>query len=100
MQYIDKSGKYYYNFWSDGGVFFRLNLDTLNIDSSVYVGGIPIQGNFYKNIKNDCSLKVIDSDDGYDKYFLNLDNKEDRTSNKREKIDFFKFRTLFLHNRD
>jgi hypothetical protein len=100
MQYIDESGKYYYNFWSDGGVFFRLNLDTLNIDSSVYVGGIPIQGNFYKNIKNDCSLKVIDSDDGYDKYFLNLDNKEDRTSNKREKIDFFKFRTLFLHNRD
>jgi len=43
-------GKYFYNFWTDGGVFYRINLRTLTLDKSVKVGGIPIQGNYFKKI--------------------------------------------------
>ncbi len=50
--YIEPSGNYFYNFWSDGGVFFRINLNTLKSDKAVYVGGIPIQGNYYEKISS------------------------------------------------
>jgi len=48
--YVEPSGRYYYNFWSDGGVFFRIDLNSLKTDKGIYVGGIPIQGNYYEDI--------------------------------------------------
>ena len=68
MQYVSKDGKYYYNFWSDGGVFYRINLAELDVDSSIYVGGIPIQGNFYETINQSCDSNVS-ADDGFEQYF-------------------------------
>ncbi len=44
--YVDKENKYYYNTWTDGGVFYRIDLDKLELDKSTYSDGIPIQGNF------------------------------------------------------
>ena len=41
-------GNYFYNFWTDGGVFYRINLRTLSLDGSFYVGGVPIQGNYFR----------------------------------------------------
>jgi len=49
--YIEPNGRYFYNFWTDGGVFFRINLRYLRVDRAVYVGGIPIQGNYYPTVK-------------------------------------------------
>jgi len=43
-------GKYFYNFWTDGGVFYRVNLKTLKLNNYIYVGGIPIQGNYFRSI--------------------------------------------------
>ena len=48
--FINRNGKYFYNFWTDGGVFFRINLNRLKVDKAVYVGGVPIQGNYYRRI--------------------------------------------------
>jgi hypothetical protein len=44
--YIDDKEQYYYNSWTDGGIFFRVNLDTLDVDGSVYTGGIPIHASY------------------------------------------------------
>ncbi len=53
--YIDENKDYYYNFFTDGGVFFRYQLiDLVNnrpgnlaqVDASIYTGGIPIQGSY------------------------------------------------------
>jgi len=44
--YVDPENKYYYNAWTDGGVFYRIDLDKLKVDKWVNTGGIPIQGNF------------------------------------------------------
>ena len=49
--YIEPNGRYYYNFWTDGGVFFRIDLNRLKVDKAVYVGGVPIQGNYYPTVK-------------------------------------------------
>jgi len=73
-QYVSKDGKYYYNFWSDGGEFFRINLDTLDVDGSVYTGGIPIQGNFFENIVANCDLPKPSVGDGYDNFFNDMIN--------------------------
>jgi len=81
MQYISKDGKYYYNFWSDGGVFFRLNLDELAIDRAIYTGGIPIQGNFYEEINSSCDYPSPSLEDGYDKYF-SIDNQRELFDDK------------------
>ncbi len=51
--FIDKYGKYFYNFWTDGGVFFRINLNRLRVDKAIYVGGVPIQGNYYPHINQE-----------------------------------------------
>jgi len=48
--YVEPTGRYYYNFWTDGGVFFRIDLNSLKMDKAFYVGGIPIQGNYYEDI--------------------------------------------------
>lgn len=54
--YIDEKEEFYYNFWTDGGVFYKMDLaaiaantqsGNLNmITASLYTGGIPIQGSF------------------------------------------------------
>jgi len=52
--YVTLDDKYFHNSWTDGGVFFRIDLDTLELDEkNVYTGGIPIQGNYYPNYKGD-----------------------------------------------
>ena len=48
--YIEPNGRYFYNFWTDGGVFFRIDLNRLRLDKSIYVGGTPIQGNYYPTV--------------------------------------------------
>ena len=79
MQYVSSDGKYYYNFWSDGGYFFRINLDELDVDSVIEVGGVPIQGNFYEKVNTTCDLDEVSSDDGYDRFFNDIDeNGDDR----------------------
>lgn len=40
---VSPDGKYYYNFASDSGTFFRVNLDTLQKDGEIYTGGTPKQ---------------------------------------------------------
>ncbi len=77
MQHISKDGRYYYNFWSDGGYFFRINLDELDVDGVIEVGGVPIQGNFYEKINTKCTLPPLDSDDGYEKIFTNKNDDDD-----------------------
>ena len=54
--YVDENEDYYYNFFTDGGVFYKIDLtgvfnnptngsSNLVVDS-LYTGGIPIQGSF------------------------------------------------------
>ena len=54
--YVDKDEDYYYNFFTDGGVFYKIDLNgvfnnptngssNLVVDS-LYTGGIPIQGSY------------------------------------------------------
>ncbi len=59
--YVDKANKYYYNFWTDGGVFYKIDLDSLNLVDSFYTGGIPIQGNYISlsNIKTTTPTVVF-----------------------------------------
>jgi hypothetical protein len=44
--YVDDGQDYYYNFWTDGGVFYRIDLYDLTLADSLYTGGIPIQGSY------------------------------------------------------
>ena len=44
--YVDDAEDYYYNFWTDGGVFYKIDLSNLTLADSLYVGGVPIQGNY------------------------------------------------------
>jgi hypothetical protein len=68
--YIEPSGRYFYNFWTDGGVFFRIKLATLTLDKSIYTGGIPIQGNYYPRVNTSCEEDAsIASFDGLPKLF-------------------------------
>jgi len=71
-QYIDKNEEYYYNVWTDGGDFFRINLDTLEIEGEIRVGGIPIQGNFVPKVTTACNIPKPSVDDGYDLLFGDL----------------------------
>ena len=71
MQHISLDGKYYYNFWTAVGHFFRVDLDRLQVDKILKVNGTPIQGNFYKNVAINCNLPSLDADDGYDNLFTN-----------------------------
>ncbi len=52
--YVDKAESNYYNFWTDGGVFYKIDLDSLEMVDSFYTGGIPIQGSYISlsNIKH------------------------------------------------
>ena len=54
--YVDKNEDYYYNFYTDGGIFYRIDLkgvfnnptngsSNLVVDS-IYTGGVPIQGSY------------------------------------------------------
>ncbi len=40
---VSADKQYFYNFASDSGTFFRVNLDTLEVDKTVYTGGTPKQ---------------------------------------------------------
>lgn len=54
--YIDEKEEFYYNFWTDGGVFYKMDLakiaaNTVNgnpnmVTDSLVTGGIPIQGSY------------------------------------------------------
>jgi len=60
--YIDEAEDYYYNFFTDGGVFYKIDLSRVSdwaygrsqnrdfVIDSLYTDGIPIQGSFIKNI--------------------------------------------------
>jgi hypothetical protein len=74
--YIEPNGQYFYNFWTDGGVFFRINLANLTLDKSVYTGGIPIQGNYYPTVNTRCTEAnpISRPDDGFASIFPNLLN--------------------------
>jgi len=67
--YVNKNGDYYYSMWVDGGVFFRINLETLELDGSVYVGGTPFSGSYYPSINSNRLLSNPSIDDGYDIVF-------------------------------
>ena len=69
--YVDESGDNYYNFFTDGGVFYKIDLtgvfnnptngsSALVVDS-LYTGGIPIQGSYLyvKNIKTNTPTPVF-----------------------------------------
>ena len=69
--YVDDAGDNYYNFFTDGGVFYKIDLtgvfnnptngsDALVVDS-LYTGGIPIQGSYIyvKNIKSTTPAPVF-----------------------------------------
>ncbi len=52
--YVTLDDNYFINTWTDGGVFFKINLNTLTLEQkSLYTGGVPIQGNYYPNYKGD-----------------------------------------------
>ena len=69
--YIDEKEEFYYNFYTDGGVFYKMNLadiavNTVNgkrgmVTDSLVTGGIPIQGSFIyvKNIKTNTPTPVF-----------------------------------------
>ena len=44
--YIDEDEDFYYNFFTDGGVFFKMDLNNMRVVDSLYTGGIPIQGSY------------------------------------------------------
>lgn len=44
--YVDEGEDFYYNFFTDGGVFYKMDLDTMVVVDSIYTGGIPIQGSY------------------------------------------------------
>ncbi len=54
--YVDKNEDYYYNFFTDGGVFYKIDLNGVFnnptngssnlVVNSLYTGGIPIQGSY------------------------------------------------------
>jgi len=58
--YIDEKEEFYYNFWTDGGVFYKMNLADIAankqngnpnmVSASLETGGIPIQGSFIKRL--------------------------------------------------
>jgi len=73
-QYIDKEEDYYYNFWSDGGEFFKINLDSLEVEDELYVGGVPIQGNFVEKVTTRCNIPTPAPEDGFDEFFSDFKN--------------------------
>jgi len=40
---VSADSKYYYNFATDNGYYFRINLETLKMDKTTYTGGTPKQ---------------------------------------------------------
>ena len=69
--YIGAEGDYYYDYWSNHGVFFRIDLSTLTLDRSslISTGGIPIQGNYYPHVAHNCDIPVPSTTDGYAELF-------------------------------
>jgi len=46
---VDNDNRYMYNSWTDGGVFFRIDLESGEVEenSKIAIGGMPIQGNYF-----------------------------------------------------
>ncbi len=71
--YIDEEEEFYYNFWTDGGVFYKMDLaaiaaNTQNgnpnmVVASLVTGGIPIQGSFIDldDIKTNTPQVVLEA---------------------------------------
>jgi hypothetical protein len=69
--YIDEAEDFYYNFWTDGGGFYKMNVaaiaaNTQNgnrnlVTDSLVTGGIPIQGSYIyvKNIKSNVVTPTV-----------------------------------------
>jgi len=69
--YVDEKEEFYYNFYTDGGVFYKMNLadiaaNTVNgktgmVTDSLVTGGVPIQGSYIyvKNIKTNTPAPVF-----------------------------------------
>ena len=60
--YASSDGQYYYNFWTDGGVYYKIDTASLSVVSSLKTGGIPIQGSYIKlsNIDEVMDLEARD----------------------------------------
>ena len=99
MQHVSEDGEYYYNFWSDGGRFFRINLDTLAVDGSVYVGGVPIQGNFYKKVHIDCDPTPPANTDGYEEVF-EQDRPLAKIKKRFRKFDYSSYYKKYFQKKD
>ena len=68
--YVDADEDYYYNFFTDGGDFYRINLNAVFnnpvngssalVVDDLYTGGIPIQGSYInlRNIKSDVPIAL------------------------------------------
>jgi len=88
-------GKYFYNFWTDGGVFYRINLNTLTLDNSIYVGGVPIQGNYYKSFESSESgqsddTTITTNKKSYNKYEKVTVTYENMEGNRKDWIGIFR----------
>ena len=71
--YVDANEDYYYNFFTDGGDFYRIDLSRVFnnprngssalVDADLYTGGIPIQGSYInlRNIKSDAPIAALRS---------------------------------------
>lgn len=44
--YVSPDNKFYYAFASAYGTFFEINLDKLQVNRTLYTGGVPVQGTF------------------------------------------------------
>ncbi len=44
--FVSPDSMYYYAFASDNGIFFEFNLQSLEVERTLYTGGAPVQGTF------------------------------------------------------
>jgi len=44
--FVSPDSMYYYAFASDNGIFFEFNLQSLEVERTLYTGGAPVQGSF------------------------------------------------------
>jgi len=44
--FLSPDSMYYYAFASDNGIFFEFNLQSLEVERTLYTGGAPVQGSF------------------------------------------------------
>lgn len=47
--FVDENSQYFYSFATDNGIFYQVDLNTLEVTSTLNVGGTPLQGFFLKD---------------------------------------------------